>query len=155
MAFAAAGLDPEVRRLVDTARTAAEAAAGLGVDVGQIASSIVFRIERDGAQAPLLVVTSGRHRVDTALVESATGLTLHRADADFVREWSGFAIGGVSPTGWAHGGGQYLPLAFVDTALAEYEHVWAASGHTHVVYRTTFAELVSITQGSALAVARD
>jgi prolyl-tRNA editing enzyme YbaK/EbsC (Cys-tRNA(Pro) deacylase) len=152
--FARAGVDPEVRTLADTARSAAEAAAGLGVDVGQIASSIVFRVDLGDGDVPVLVVTSGRHRVDTGMVSEQAGLPkLGRADADFVREWSGFAIGGVSPTGWAHGGDSYTPLCFVDTALAEYDVVWAASGHTHVVYRTTFDELVAITGGRAMAVA--
>lgn len=152
--FARAGMDPEVRTLAVTARSAAEAAAGLGVDVGQIASSIVFRIDLGEGDIPLLVVTSGRHRVDTALVSAGASLPeLRRADADFVREWSGFAIGGVSPTGWSRDGQEYLPTCVVDTALADYDAVWAASGHTHVVYRTTFDDIVAITGGRPMAVA--
>ena len=150
-AFAHAGINPEVRTLSDTARTAVEAAAGLDVEVGQIASSIVFTVDLGDGIVPVLVVTSGRHRVNTSLVQEAAALpTFGRADADFVREWSGFAIGGVSPTGWIHNGQPYSPLTFVDVALADYDVVWAAAGHTHVVYRTTFAELVSLTQGTAV-----
>lgn len=155
-AFATHGLDPEVRKLSDSARTAVDAANALSVDVGQIASSIVFSIDHDGGRVPVLVVTSGRHRVDTDLVSSATDIgKLHRVDADFVREWSGFAIGGVSPLGWIHENELRQPLTFVDLALADYSEVWAAAGHTHVVYRTTFDELVQTTGGTALAVASE
>jgi len=85
----------EVRILSDSARSAAEAAAALGIEVGQIASSIVFKLP-DGR--PLLVITSGAHRVDTALVAKELGVEkLHRADADFVKSASGISIGGVSP----------------------------------------------------------
>lgn len=155
-AFASAGIDPEVRKLSDTARTAVDAANALGVEVGQIASSIVFSIKQDDQDVPLLVITSGRHRVDTALVSESTGLgKLHRCDADFVRAWSGFAIGGVSPTGWQHDGQSHQPLTYIDQALAEYDEVWAAAGHTHVVYRTTFDELIALTGATPLLVAHD
>ena len=155
-AFAANGLDPEVRKLSDSARTAVDAANALSVEVGQIASSIVFSIDHNGGRVPVLVVTSGRHRVDTDLVSQTTGIgKLHRVDADFVREWSGFAIGGVSPLGWLHKNENFQPLTFVDSSLADYSEVWAAAGHTHVVYQTTFDELVSATGGTAISVALD
>ena len=144
-AFTKAGIEPEVRQLLDTARTALDAANALSVTVGQIASSIVFSSDLDGGRVPVLVITSGRHRVDTDLVCGTTSLTaLHRVDADFVRTWSGFAIGGVSPVGWAHDGSTYQPLTFVDASLAEYDEVWAAAGHTHVVFKTNFTELLPI-----------
>lgn len=149
-------MSPEVRKLSDTARTAVDAANALGVEVGQIASSIVFSIKRDGHDAPLLIITSGRHRVDTALVSESTGLgKLNRCDADFVRTWSGFAIGGVSPTGWLHNGRTEQPLTYIDTALADYDEVWAAAGHTHVVFQTTYDQLISLTGAIPLAVAAD
>ena len=154
-AFERAGTDPTVRRLADTARTAVDAAAALDVAVGQIASSIVFRIDADAGQVPLLVVTSGRHRVDTDLVAEVVGTTLHRADADFVRQWSGFAIGGVSPTGWSHDGDSFQPRTLVDISLADYDDVWAAAGHTHVVYQTSFDDIVAITGGTPARVAND
>ena len=89
------GILGEVHHLSDSARSAQEADDALGILVGQIASSIVFRLPND---LPLLVITSGRHRVDTVLVAEKLGVEkLHRADADFVREHSGFAIGGVAP----------------------------------------------------------
>jgi prolyl-tRNA editing enzyme YbaK/EbsC (Cys-tRNA(Pro) deacylase) len=150
------GVITEIRHLADTARTAIDAANVLEVEVGQIASSIVFKIETEQGERPLLVVTSGRHRVDTALVALALGVPkLGRADADFVRLWSGFAIGGVSPIGWLHDGEVFQPQTIVDTALSDYEVVWGACGHTHVVCSLDFESLVKITAGTALAVAAD
>ena len=150
------GVTTEIRHLSDTARTAVDAANVLEVEVGQIASSIVFKIDTDQGERPLLVVTSGRHRVDTALVALALGVPkLGRADADFVRLWSGFAIGGVSPIGWLHDGEVFQPQTIVDTALSDYEVVWGACGHTHVVCSLDFESLVKITAGTALAVAAD
>lgn len=160
-ALARAGLASRVRVLEDTARTAADAAAALGVEVGQIASSIVFRLP-DGH--PLLVVTSGRHRVDTARVAVALGMdALHRADAEFIRAWTGFAIGGVSPVGWraeASAGttATGFPLeatVVIDEALADYDVVWAAAGHPHAVFPTTFEDLVRVTGATPLVVADD
>lgn len=155
-AFASAGIDPQVRKLSDSARTAVDAANALEVEVGQIASSIVFRINKDGQDVPLLVITSGRHRVDTSLVSESTGLgKLDRCDADFVRAWSGFAIGGVSPTGWQHDGQPFQPVTYIDNALNDYEYVWAAAGHTHVVFETTFDQLIELTGAIPLTVAND
>jgi prolyl-tRNA editing enzyme YbaK/EbsC (Cys-tRNA(Pro) deacylase) len=147
------------RALDQSARTAAEAAVALGVEVGQIASSIVFALPlREGQleALPLLVITSGRHRVDTKLVTAELGVEkLERADADFVRRWSSFAIGGVPPVGWQEQvGGVKKPIragakltVLVDQALNDYEVVWAAAGHPHVVFPTSFDELVRITGG--------
>jgi prolyl-tRNA editing enzyme YbaK/EbsC (Cys-tRNA(Pro) deacylase) len=150
------GVTTEIRHLSDTARTAVDAANVLEVEVGQIASSIVFKIDTEQGERPLLVVTSGRHRVDTALVATALGVPkLGRADADFVRLWSGFAIGGVSPVGGLHDGEVFQPQTIVDTALSDYKVVWGACGHTHVVCSLDFESLVKITAGTALAVAAD
>jgi prolyl-tRNA editing enzyme YbaK/EbsC (Cys-tRNA(Pro) deacylase) len=150
------GVITEIRHLSDTARTAVDAANVLEVEVGQIASSIVFKIDTVQGERPLLVVTSGRHRVDTAMVASALGIPkLGRADADFVRLWSGFAIGGVSPIGWLHDGEVFQPQTIVDTALSEYAVVWGACGHTHVVCSFDFDSLLKITAGTALTVAAD
>ena len=150
------GVATEIRHLADTARTAVDAANVLEVEVGQIASSIVFKVDTDQGERPLLVVTSGRHRVDTAMVASALGVPkLGRADADFVRLWSGFAIGGVSPIGWLHDGEVFQPQTIVDTALSDYSVVWGACGHTHVVCSLDFDSLLKITAGTALTVAAD
>ena len=146
-ALSEAGATGEVRLLDDSARTAAEAAAALGVEVGQIANSLVFVADGD----PLLVLTSGRHRVDTAKVAGLVGVTkVGRADPEFVRLHTGVAIGGVAPVGHP------APLrTLVDTALADYDVVWAAAGHTHAVFPTTFDELVRITRGTPADVGVD
>lgn len=150
------GISTEIRHLSDTARTAIDAANVLEVEVGQIASSIVFRIDTDQGERPLLVVTSGRHRVDTEIVAAALQVPkLGRADADFVRLWSGFAIGGVSPLGWIHEGQVFQPQTIVDLALSDYEVIWGACGHTHVVCSLDFDSLLKMTAGTALAVAAD
>jgi prolyl-tRNA editing enzyme YbaK/EbsC (Cys-tRNA(Pro) deacylase) len=146
-ALVAAGVRGEVRRLDESARTAAEAAAALGVEVGQIANSLVFVADGD----PLLVLTSGRHRVDTAKVGALLGVTkVGRADAGFVRTHTGISIGGVSPIGHPK------PLrTLVDLALNDYEVIWAAAGHTHAVFPTTFSELIAITGGTPAHVGVD
>lgn len=145
-----------ITHLSDSACTAVDAANALGIEVGQIASSIVFRITHEGHEVPLLVVTSGRHRVDTEKVSAEHHLgKLGRADADFVRTWSGFAIGGVSPVGWLHEGLPYQPRTLVDSALENYTEVWAAAGHTHAVFPTSFTQLVQLTLGTPSAVATD
>jgi prolyl-tRNA editing enzyme YbaK/EbsC (Cys-tRNA(Pro) deacylase) len=135
----------EVTILSDSARSAAEAAAALGIEVGQIASSIVFKLP-DGR--PLLVITSGAHRVDIELVAKTLGVEkLHRADANFVKSASGISIGGVSPFGWQHDGTLENPEAVVliDKALGAFEVVWAAAGHPHAVFPTSYAELLETT----------
>lgn len=150
-ALAAAGVPGQVVVLDDTARTAAQAAAALGVEVAQIANSLVFAAEAGPGDEPepLLVLTSGGHRVDTAKVATDLGLhRLGRADADFVRERTGFAIGAVAPVGHT------APLrTLVDEALAAYPVVWAAAGHPHAVFPTTFAELVAMSGGMPVQVA--
>ena len=141
-----AGIVKQIVALSDSARTAAEAAESLGIEVGQVASSIVFKLPNGGA---LLVITSGRHRVDTKLVAAALGVEkLHRADADFVRDVSGFAIGGVSPLGWI----SKPEIILIDEALNDYDVVWAAAGHPHAVYPTTYAELIECTGAKPMVV---
>jgi len=136
----------EVEVLSETAKSAAEAANGLGIEVGQIASSIIFKLHDD---SPLLVITSGKHRVDTELVAAKLNLgELGRVDADYVKLISGFSIGGVSPIGWLNP----PAVTLIDTALADYEVVWAAAGHPHAVFPTTFAELESVCNATAMEV---
>ena len=142
------GIKGEVRALSESARTAAEAAAALGVTPGQIASSIVFKLPDD---SPLLVVTSGAHRVDTDLVAKSIGVEkLYRADADYIKEMSGISIGGVSPFGWTT-----QPKILIDLALEKYEVVWAAAGHAHAVFPTSYSELLLHTKGRPIKVAMD
>jgi prolyl-tRNA editing enzyme YbaK/EbsC (Cys-tRNA(Pro) deacylase) len=151
-ALATAGATGKVVVLGEHARTAAAAAEQLGVAVAQIANSLVFAVPdpaAPGERRPLLVLTSGAHRVDTAKVAALIGAPrLDRADPDFVRERTGFVIGGVAPVGH--------PAALqtlVDVALAEHEQVWAAAGHARTVFPTTFDELLRITRGTAADVA--
>jgi len=135
-----AGAPGEVRHLPDSARTAATAAAQLGVEVGAIANSLVF----DVAGNPLLVLTSGAHRVDESLVATLLGVpAISRATPDFVRRHTGQAIGGVAPVGHPE------PIGtLVDIELARHDQVWAAAGHPHTVFPTTFDELLRLTGGT-------
>lgn len=136
----------EIKVLTQTAKSAAEAAAGLGILVGQIASSIIFKLPD---QSPLLVITSGRHRVDTELVASKLGVEiLERVDADYVKEISGFSIGGVAPIGWLTS----PAITLIDEALNEYEIVWAAAGHPHAVFPTTYQELLTAAHATPMKV---
>jgi prolyl-tRNA editing enzyme YbaK/EbsC (Cys-tRNA(Pro) deacylase) len=139
------GVKGEVHVLSDSARTAQEAADALGIEVGQIASSLIFQFV-DGS--PLLIITSGRHRVDTDLVARTLEVeTLTRVDANYVKEKSGFSIGGVAPLGWIS-----PATILIDQALNDYEIVWAAAGHPHAVYPTSFTELVACTGARAMIV---
>src|ERR1700749_1906892 len=135
------GVAGEVRVLPESAPTAAAAAAQLGCAGGAIANSLVFAA--DGA--PLLVMTSGAPRVDTPRVAALVGAAVvARADAQSVRNWTGQAIGGVGPVGHP------APIrTLVDTWLSKYEAVWAAAGHPHTVFPTSFDELIRITGGTA------
>ena len=134
------GVPGEVRELPEPAPTAATAAAQLGCEVGAIANSLIF--SADGA--PLLVMTSGAHRVDTARVAELTGVSVvSRANARSVREWTGQAIGGVAPVGHPS------PIrTLVDTWLGKYDVIWAAAGHPHAVFPTSYDELLRITGGT-------
>ena len=129
----------EVRTLPDSARTAAEAAARLGVEVGAIANSLVF----DMAGRPLLVLTSGAHRVDEATVAATLGVpVITRATPEFVRRHTGQAIGGVAPLGHP------APIdTLVDVELARHPQLWAAAGSPHTVFPTTYDELLRLTDG--------
>ena len=140
------GVKGEVNILAETARTAIDAANGLGIEVGQIASSLIFKLPSSN---PLLIITSGRHRVDTELVAKNLGITeLGRADANYVKEVSGYSVGGVSPLGWI----SKPEVILIDQALNDYEVVWAASGHPHAVYPTTYAELITCTGAQPMVV---
>jgi prolyl-tRNA editing enzyme YbaK/EbsC (Cys-tRNA(Pro) deacylase) len=134
------GVKGEVKALPESAKTAALAAAQVGCEVGAIANSLIF--SADGQ--PLLVMTSGAHRVDTERVARLVGAAVvGRADARSVREWTGQAIGGVAPVGHPQ------PIrTLVDTWLEQYDQIWAAAGHPHTVFPTTYAELVRITGGT-------
>ncbi|CAL9443911.1 hypothetical protein SUDANB121_02317 [Nocardiopsis dassonvillei] len=144
LALAAAGAPGRVRELAGSARTAADAAAALGCEVGAIANSLVFISDGE----PVLVMTSGRHRVDTVALAVRWGRgELRRATPEQVRAATGQAIGGVAPVGHP------APLpTVVDEALGDHERVWAAGGTPHTVFPTTAAELVRLTGGTLLPV---
>lgn len=132
--------------LGDSARTAQDAASALGIEVGQIASSLIFKTPDNKV---LLIITSGRHRVDTSLVATNLGYTeLLRVDAAFVKDFSGFSIGGVSPIGWT----SKPDITLIDEALNDYPVVWAAAGHPHGVFPTSFAELMAASSARAMKV---
>ena len=140
------GVKGEVNILAETARTAIDAANGLGIEVGQIASSLIFKLPSGN---PLLIITSGRHRVDTDLVAKNLGIPeLGRADANYVKEVSGYSVGGVSPLGWI----SKPEVILIDEALNDYDIVWAAAGHPHAVYPTTYAELITCTGAQPMVV---
>ena len=140
------GISGQIKVLSESARSAAEAASALGIEVGQIASSIIFKLPNE---SPLLVITSGRHRVDTELVAKELSVdNLAIVDADYVKELSGFSIGGVAPLGWINP----PAITLIDLALNDYEVVWAAAGHPHAVFPTTYKELMKSTSAKAMKV---
>jgi len=138
-----AGIATEVRRLDTSARTAAEAAAAIGCDVAQIAKSLVFKSAATGAH--ILVIANGANRVDEKKVAAAIGEGIGKADANFVRERTGYAIGGVAPIGHAMKPRHTL----IDASLARFDPIWAAAGHTHAVFRLTYPDLLHLTGGIA------
>ena len=136
-----------VRQLSVSARTAAEAAQALGCEVGAIANSLIFMAD----ETPLLVMTSGAHRVDVDALTRRLGRSrIRRAAPAEVRAATGQAIGGVAPVGHP------APIeTVVDTDLEHYERIWAAAGTPHSVFPTTFKELLQLTGGAAMSVAAD
>ncbi len=140
------GISGKIKILADSARTAAEAAAGLGIEVGQIASSLVFKLPDDRS---LLVITSGRHRVDTQMVADLLQVPdLDRADADYVKEISGYSVGGVAPLGWIN----EPSITLIDEALNDYQAIWAAAGHPHAVFPSSYQELLKASGAKAARV---
>jgi len=139
-ALQAAGAAGEIRELPGSARTATLAADLLGVSLGAIANSLIF----DVGGSPLLIMTSGGHRVDTARVARLLGVpALDRADPEFVRRHTGQPIGGVAPLGHP------APIGtLVDIALSAYDVIWAAAGHPATVFPTDYAELLRLTAGT-------
>ncbi len=136
-ALQAAG-HPHLPVMLDgAARTAQEAADGLGVQLGQIAKSVIFKRKEDGVA--VLVVTSGDRRVDEKKVSALVG-KIGRADADFVKAQTGFSIGGVSPVAHLH-----PPVTLLDQDLWRFEDIWAAAGHPHGVFRLQPEDLKRLT----------
>jgi len=127
-------------------RTAAEAAAAIGCTAAQIAKSLVFRA---ASGRVVLVIASGAHRVDETRIAAKLGERVERADADFVRAKTGFAVGGVPPVGH-----QTTPIVLIDQSLMQFEEIWAAAGTPNAVFRLTPADLVALTGGAVAGLAR-
>lgn len=143
------GAAGEVVVLAEATPTAAAAAAKLGCEVGAIANSLVFAADLpDETTVPLLVLTSGAHRVDTSKVAALVGAAkVSRATPEFVREATGQPIGGVAPIGHP------APIrTLVDVWLDRYGEVWAAAGHPHTIFPTSYGELLRMTGGTPAAV---
>jgi prolyl-tRNA editing enzyme YbaK/EbsC (Cys-tRNA(Pro) deacylase) len=144
-ALTALGFANQVVELPDATHTAAEAATAVGCTIGQIAKSLVFATQPTGR--PLLVIASGSNRVNEARLAALVGEALQKPAADFVREQTGFVIGGVPPIGH----NQPL-LTLIDEELTHYAEIWAAAGHPHAVFKLTPDELVRMTGGQVVAI---
>jgi len=145
-AITARGLDCRVFELAVPVRTAADAAREVGCEVAQIAKSLVFRAARSGRG--VLVITSGAHRVDELRIAAELGEPIERADPGFVREHTGYAIGGIPPLGHAR------PLeTFVDEDLLALPEIWAAAGHPNALFRVLPSELLALAGGRVVKVA--
>ncbi len=145
-AMEARGFVIDIIELPDSARTAPQAAQAVGCAVAQIVKSIIFR----GLQSdrPILVVASGANRVNERVLAELVGETVEKADAEFTRRHTGFAIGGVPPTCHVE------PLrTFVDQDLLQHEEIWAAAGTPHALFKLTPAELQAMTGGTVVAIA--
>ncbi len=144
-ALDALGLPLQVVELPASTRTAVEAAQAIGCQVGQIVKSLVFRKKNTGL--PLLVIASGANRVNEQKISQEVGESIGKADADFVRQQTGFAIGGVPPLGHTQ------PIqTLIDADLFNYQEIWAAAGTPFAVFRLAPADLVTITQGQVLEI---
>jgi prolyl-tRNA editing enzyme YbaK/EbsC (Cys-tRNA(Pro) deacylase) len=139
------GLELQVVELQETTRTSADAARAVGCQVGQIAKSLVFRGET--TQRPILVIASGSNRVNEKRVGQLISETLGKADADFVRQKTGFVIGGVPPVGHA----EKLEV-FIDEDLLQYSEIWAAAGTPNAVFKLTPSDLVRMTEGRVIGI---
>ena len=139
------GKQLEVVELPGSTRTSQEAAQAVGCQVGQIAKSIIFRAL--ASQRPIMVIASGPNRVNEKVIETLIGETIGKADADFVRQRTGFVIGGVPPVGHPE-----QIETFIDMDLLQYPEIWAAAGTPHAVFRLTPADLMRMTGGKAVQV---
>ncbi|MBP6104505.1 MAG: YbaK/EbsC family protein [Gammaproteobacteria bacterium] len=142
----ATGLTPKVLELPGSTRTAVDAASTIGCEVAQIVKSLIFKTKQ--SHKPLLVLTSGPNRVNEALVESQVGEKIVKADADFTREVTGFAIGGIPPVGHT----QKIDFIFIDEDLLTFESVWAADGTPNAVFNLGSTDLLAMTGGTVLSI---
>ena len=139
------GFELNVVEFSDSTRTAQEAANAIGCTVGQIAKSLIFKGK--SSQKPILIIASGANRVNEKVVKEYAGEKLEKADAEFVLEHTGFAIGGVPPVG------HVKPITtFIDEDLTQYSEIWAAAGTPHAVFKLTPEILIKITGGKVIKV---
>jgi prolyl-tRNA editing enzyme YbaK/EbsC (Cys-tRNA(Pro) deacylase) len=139
------GLGLEVKEFTESTRTSQDAADAIGCELGQIAKSLIFKGEKSGG--PILIIASGSNRVNEKAIKVHVGERLKKADASFVYEQTGFAIGGIPPVGHNN----YIkPL--IDEDLMQYEEIWAAAGTPHAVFRLTPQDLLRITNGEMVSV---
>ena len=139
------GLSLQVVELPASTRTAAEAADSIGCTLGQIAKSLVFKTRQ--TNKPILVIASGKNRVDEKIIANLVGEKIGKADADFVRQHTGFSIGGVPPVGHNE-----LIETFIDADLIAYNEIWAAAGTPYAVFRTTGDVLLRATKGKVVTI---
>lgn len=147
-ALKASGGSFEVREFPESTRTAAEAAEAIGCEVAQIAKSLIFRAKE--SDRPVLVIASGVNRVDEKKVTALLGEKILRADPGFVRDKTGFAIGGVPPL--AH---RESPITFIDRDLLDYDSIWAAAGTPNTVFLLRPGELVTLTGGTLAEIKKE
>src|SRR5689334_2566455 len=141
------GLETQVIEFAETTKTSADAAQQIGCSVAQIAKSLIFRAKQ--SNRPVLVIASGVNRVDEKALEALLGEKIGKADADFVRDKTGYAIGGVAPIGHAS-----PPVTFIDEDLLKLETIWAAAGTPFAVFRLSPADLVRLTGGQVAKIAQ-
>lgn len=139
------GFTNQIVELAESTRTSVEAAAAVGCEVAQIAKSLIFRGATTGKA--ILIIASGSNRVNEKAMVAHVGEKLQRADAEFVREQTGFVIGGVPPLAHAH------PLeTYIDADLWQYANIWAAAGHPNAVFPLTPDELAAMTKGTVVSI---
>ena len=148
-----AGLAAEIKEFDASTRTSADAAAAIGCTVAQIAKSVVFRAK--ASNRAVLVVASGINRVDEKKLNALLGEKVGKADADFVRAETGFAIGGVAPVGHAPLGQSSRVAVYIDQDLNQYAEIWAAAGSPNAVFKLTPADLARLTGGTVASLKQD
>lgn len=140
------GLTCKVVELSESTRTAQDAAAAIGCDVRQIVKSLIFKTRM--SQQPVLILASGPNRVNEKVIEALLGEKILKADADFTREITGFAIGGIPPIGHR----QPIPLIFIDEDLLKFEEIWAAAGTPNAVFNLKGKDLIEVTNGKVVSI---
>jgi prolyl-tRNA editing enzyme YbaK/EbsC (Cys-tRNA(Pro) deacylase) len=138
------GLECKVLELPDSTRTAADAASSIGCDITQIVKSLIFRTKNSGK--PVLVLASGPNQVDIKTIEDRVGESITKADADFVREVTGFAIGGIPPIGHKNA----IDFIYIDRDLLDLDEIWAAAGTPNAVFCIKSQDLLKATDGKLI-----